>query len=361
MPEKFNEDDLHELMGDREYVYHSGSHSDTDGEDEPDGWEGDDLGTLDLYGGELDWDRIADGLNDELEEEDPETCGCLDFEHVSECECCGHSDKCQVPQVRGCIGEDHSSFIIAQGSMRIEGASEVESESGELEDELQVIDPSPKPFDSLPTRDVENSGPRRHGAYWTKEEDEELLALFKSGLVMSAIADEHGRSEGAIQKRLLTIFFDLNGVKILGGQTSPEKAYERWTEEHDSDLESLKTRGATLMEMAEELDRSQRAVALRLVELRLVEPGKLENQHYFDPNNRNVLDPTRMRWTTAEYVELREAFYQGEPLASLAAITRRTEASCLMALVSRGEIKIDDLDKALQSALSQIKSSPNSQ
>lgn len=349
--EKFNDDDLHELMGDREFVYHSDSFSDADGEFESDGWEGDGLGIVDAYAGELDWDRIAESSGEVLDESDPEDCGCLDFVGISECESCGHSDRCSVMGVRDCIGDDHSSYINAHKARQKANFSDEEDQDSELDIEVPVDAQNSKPFDSYPKRDVESTSPRRHGAYWTRAEDEELIALFKSGLVISEIADEHGRTVGAIQKRLLTMCFDLNGLKIMGGQTSADNAYDRWTEEQDSQLEALQVRGATLMSMAEALLRSQRAVAMRLIELRLVEPGKLDNQYYFDPNNRKELDPARIRWTTAEYVQLREAFYQGENLEALAAITGRPEASCLMALVSRGEIKVEDLDRALESAL----------
>lgn len=44
--------------------------------------------------------------------------------------------------------------------------------------------------------------PRNAGKPWTEIEEEKLLDEFASGLTVSAIAKEHGRSRGAIETRL---------------------------------------------------------------------------------------------------------------------------------------------------------------
>ncbi len=44
--------------------------------------------------------------------------------------------------------------------------------------------------------------PRNAGKPWTNIEEEKLLEEFDSGMTISAIAKEHGRSNGAIESRL---------------------------------------------------------------------------------------------------------------------------------------------------------------
>lgn len=47
--------------------------------------------------------------------------------------------------------------------------------------------------------------PRNAGKPWTDIEEEKLLDEFDSGMTISAIAKEHGRSKGAIESRLVNL------------------------------------------------------------------------------------------------------------------------------------------------------------
>lgn len=47
--------------------------------------------------------------------------------------------------------------------------------------------------------------PARAGEPWTAEEDAKLCQLWDSGLTAKALSDEHGRTKGAIESRLVRL------------------------------------------------------------------------------------------------------------------------------------------------------------
>lgn len=51
----------------------------------------------------------------------------------------------------------------------------------------------------------DNSLPGNAGRSWSDEEDKELLAIFDSGTPVKAIAEKHGRTQGAIAARLVRL------------------------------------------------------------------------------------------------------------------------------------------------------------
>jgi len=53
------------------------------------------------------------------------------------------------------------------------------------------------------TKSYQSNFPARHGKFWSREEDACLLSEFQSGTSMMEIARRHGRSEYAIQCRLI--------------------------------------------------------------------------------------------------------------------------------------------------------------
>ena len=192
--------------------------------------------------------------------------------------------------------------------------------------------------------------PARHKTYWTRLEDEQLVRLFKAGWDFPDIAAEHQRTVGSITNRLLMLCFDLNGVPIKHDPIESEKSGEPWSQEDDDLVTILQLNESSLALLSAALKRSQRAIALRLIYLRLVTTCDLEKVSYFPNAASNDAAKTNKRWTTAQYVEVREAFLQGANLARLSEISGRSMASCLMVLHARGEISELDLEKAVASA-----------
>ncbi len=56
-------------------------------------------------------------------------------------------------------------------------------------------------LNALPSPKKKNP-PRNAGSPWTDVEEEKLLDEFDSGMTITAIANEHGRSKGAIESKL---------------------------------------------------------------------------------------------------------------------------------------------------------------
>ncbi len=196
--------------------------------------------------------------------------------------------------------------------------------------------------------------PARHKTYWTRLEDEQLVKLFKAGWDIPDIAAEHQRTVGSIANRLLMLSFDLNGVAIKHDPIESEKANEPWSQNDDDLVTVLQLNDSSLALLSAALKRSQREIALRLIYLRLVTTCDLDKVSYYPNAASNDAAKKNKRWTTSQYVEIREAFLQGASLARLAEISGRTMASCLMVLHSRGEISELDLEKAVGSAQSEI-------
>jgi hypothetical protein len=196
--------------------------------------------------------------------------------------------------------------------------------------------------------------PVRHRTYWTPAEDEQLVRLFNAGWGFPEIAAEHQRTTGSITKRLLMLCFDLNGIPIRHDPIEAEKASQPWTQDDDELVTVLHLNGTSLTWLSAALKRSQRAVALRLIYLRLVTTCDLEKVTYSSADGPSASSKQNNRWTTAQYVEMREAFLQGASLATLAEISGRSIASCLMVLHHRGEISETDLEKAVTSAQKEI-------
>jgi hypothetical protein len=211
-----------------------------------------------------------------------------------------------------------------------------------------------KPFDHLPVRDVEGSLPSKHKTLWSRPEDEQLVRLFGSGLDFAEIAAEHERTPGSITRRLAMLCFDQNGVLIKSEPIDPERANQTWTADDDELLTTLHVNKLGLTLLSSALKRSQRAVAIRLMHLRLVAPCDLDKVRYYSGAESGAIPNRNAGWTTPQYVEVREAFRQGSSLVEIAQLAGRSEASCLMVLFSRGEITTEDLQKAVDSAHSHL-------
>jgi hypothetical protein len=201
------------------------------------------------------------------------------------------------------------------------------------------------------------SGSSKRGSYWTREEDESLAAQYLGGASDAEISHLIGRSVRAIQSRLLKICFEANGIDIGHNLNHPREAMARWAEAEDHLLEGLASTKVELSTIAETLERSELAVAFRLVAKRIAKPGNLDLLFYHE---KRAVQPLQEHadWTVAQYLELREGFRLGQDIQNLAAKSGNSEMSCFAVLYAMGEITNNELDIALKSAGGNA-SSPN--
>ena len=132
---------------------------------------------------------------------------------------------------------------------------------------------------------------------WTEEEESRLKALFEVDTPLPAIAAEHGRSVGAIEARLqLMDLVDYGAYTALinAPETSDggvENSGKPWREDEIARLLVVHNTDATveaLTALAVELGRTPRSLALKLVHLGAVVPGKNRNPQ---PKPRNYPKP----------------------------------------------------------------------
>lgn len=124
--------------------------------------------------------------------------------------------------------------------------------------------------------DAPTPAPRR----WSPEEEAQLAAAFQAGKPLDEIAALHGRTVGAITSRLqmldLILYGPYNSVMAVAPDTeSAANSGQPWTEEHTARL--LITHHATptpedLSALAQELERTPRSLALKLVQLGVIQP-----------------------------------------------------------------------------------------
>lgn len=142
-----------------------------------------------------------------------------------------------------------------------------------------------------PTTDAPKTAPRR----WTPDEEAELTTAYKAGLPVAQIASQLGRSTGAITSRLHMLDLITYGAYTtlitndhpLDGLTEEEKVLlpnngTPWTEPDTARLIIAHHTSGTpegLTELATELGRTARSLALKLVQLGIITP-----QHNPNPN-----------------------------------------------------------------------------
>ena len=135
--------------------------------------------------------------------------------------------------------------------------------------------------------------PERQGQPWSTEEDERLRTAWRSGEGYPELMVAHQRGRGAIRSRLRKLGLDTDrphtqrlGVceTVSDTETSsvakpprprptrpkPTRHGEAWSENETSDLERLRREGRSVEELADWLERSPRAVAIRLESLGLL-------------------------------------------------------------------------------------------
>lgn len=257
----------------------------------------------------------------------PEVCECAEFEDPIPCDSCHHDLNCP------------ENDAYCRNHLKTEPASETQDfaeASGTQVREASEVEAAP-------------SGSSKRGSYWTREEDESLAVQYLGGASDAEISHLLGRSARAIQSRLLKICFEANGIDIKQNLNHPREAMARWAETEDHLLEGLASTKVELATIAKTLERSELAVAFRLVAKRIAKPGNLDLLFYHE---KRAVQPLQEQddWTVAQYLELREGFRLGQGIQNLAAKCGKSEMSCFAVLYAMGELTNNDLDIALKSA-----------
>ena len=143
---------------------------------------------------------------------------------------------------------------------------------------------------------------------------------------------------------------EANGIDIKQNLNHPREAMARWAETEDHLLEGLASTKVELSTISKTLERSELAVAFRLVAKRIAKPGNLDLLFYHEKRAINPLQESA-DWTVAQYLQLREGFRLGQDIQNLAANSGKSELSCFAVLYTMGEITNAELDAARQAAV----------
>jgi hypothetical protein len=235
---------------------------------------------------------------------------------------CDHCDGCSVCPNFDLESQTHAPAV-EDGAFE---ASEVEHSIS-----------SPSNAITLET-DLANSG-----TYWTREEDEILLAGYCNKLPFEAIAADLGRTTVAIVGRIQKLCFEITCLVPLQTKFQCQEKNE-WDQLEIVDLVTLHSQGTDVDSMASSINRALSDVLHRLVFSRLAVAGSLEDVKYF------TAKPSSSRWSAAEIANLRFQFLKGANLNTMAIVTGKSPVSCFTKLCSIGEIDEDDLGMALESA-----------
>ena len=201
--------------------------------------------------------------------------------------------------------------------------------------------------------DVEASvKPAKNGLRWTSDDDELLSRGYAAGRSSAFLAQLLERSTGSIRARLVKLCFEIRGVELVSSLIELTQEREPWSEADDELLANLTGRRVELGVMSDLLERSQLAIAYRSVDLGVAQLGNLGLVSY--PGDAKKLS-TRLKpqkWSQTEYNSLKRAFFQGLSIEELERLTARSGTSCIAVLHACGQLKDEDLNAALVSALS---------
>ena len=239
----------------------------------------------------------------------PESCNCSGYKSEKICLGCGHTTACNSEQQELCFTEPHTTLLVfhlypedcdCQNSDadqkcpdcdHVQGCAEAltlcraskfhfQGNDGAIR-YLKNSNSNVNIHDHLVTSSAGDFS--RQGAYWTREEDEQLIYSYLASASEQQIALNLGRSVGAIRGRLIKVCFEANGVHITSLGSEPERGGQDWTLEDDNQLCRLHASGLQLEEIAQILDRTQLSIAYRQVALKLATPGDLGNLNYRNP------------------------------------------------------------------------------
>ncbi len=365
-------------------------------EDEIDVYEGNDENAFDHITGEIDYDRLLEGLHEEGCSESAESCGCLDptawlcsaCEHtldcdsvacvdeihkfsleygnpkeclcastpkqLHKCEFCGHKKSCEDEVVSNCSAvhdSSHAKYAIAAGAAA--SATTLGCNCGQCGHEAG-FDPEPKCVSQeLLSETLKNEATFKRkelepddfvlsnaGKAWSLREDQKLIKGYSVHQSLDSLAKNHSRSTAAIWMRLVLLSFQAE-AKI--SDELKQRAFEisDWGEDACSVVTASLSVGISVPKLADVLDKDVVDVARKVVELGLANPKVLPKYREVNPNRR---------WTSAELAQLREDFRHQLPIDLMAENAERSKISVLSMLYALGEISDDEVNEMLSRA-----------
>lgn len=143
------------------------------------------------------------------------------------------------------------------------------------------------------TEDTAERAPKK-STRWTREEEAALTALFKAGTSTAAIAEQFGRSQGAINARLALLDLISYGPytkvahlsRLPDSDETPANSSQPWEDTETARLLTLNKTFPTadnILTLAADLGRSPRSLVLKLVQLGELIP-ELNSNPEPDPN-----------------------------------------------------------------------------
>lgn len=197
---------------------------------------------------------------------------------------------------------------------------------------------------------VDNSH-RRAGARWLRNEDELLITSFQSGQTEAQIAEQLGRTEGAILSRLGKIFLHPHGLPSPRFPNPPGSV---------SIAESGKIikaflQGTPVEDLANKIGINPFGIAYHLLEARILEPVSLDEFRY--PSSGKPSDigspPRREAWAPESEATLLKLWNENSSLETMVEGLQRTRWSVLQHLYKLGKITDRDLEELLSSSRGQ--------
>lgn len=187
--------------------------------------------------------------------------------------------------------------------------------------------------------------PPRAGHRWTRNEDQTLIDLYRSGKDEIDIGQEVGRTEGAILARLGKLFLEPNGLAFVRFRNPPGSVSPK---QSGRIIKSF-LQGTPVDDLAVETGVNVFEISYHLLETRLLDPIDLDEMNYpkANPRGRSKADPKIDDWSPELDCALFELWNENASLETMTESLRRSRWEILQRLYTRGHIVDRDLEKML--------------
>jgi hypothetical protein len=253
--------------------------------------------------------------------------------------------KSDINDLMGASSDVEFAFVLNENGDAYEDVVEFEYDSMRWEDEDYRDDEDDEDEEDEEDEDEENfsiNPPSNAGRTWTVIEDQSLIEEYVSGISLTSLASQHGRSITAIWMRLVMLSFQ---SEPNVAESLKRKKYELtdWTEDSKAVLRASIESGLQVATVAKVLGRSEVDIAKQIVEHGLATPKVL-------PKYREIR--LNRRWTSAELTQLREDFRNELPIDLMAENAQRSKIAVLAMLYALEEISDDEVNRMLSEAAS---------
>lgn len=149
---------------------------------------------------------------------------------------------------------------------------------------------------------------------WTKEDDQQLIELFKNQIPVEEICSVLQRRPRGINNRLVFLGLVERTTDRFGNQLKPgfERVFTPWKPEEDVRLREMFNEEKTIKDMMEVFHRTENGIKYRLEKLQLID----------DAENYPEVSDTSSR---TDNEDLRERFLRGETISQIASRYGRSE------------------------------------